>query len=677
MGNDRSRLGLGAVVGYLAGTVCGCSGSTPPNSKQAPDLQKITVFFPIDSFVNGHGDPGALPPPSKAGSSTFLEVNAHPTGTSDHFTVNDDGSFDFAIISVSGDILELAATSDDVGHDKGDVSYIRVPPGIGPRDHYLCCGAPSGTCQREEDAQKELPCPDPTTGAPRCATDRDCSALNGEVLPIDPMKFSVSSPDTRGKISIQGTTKSPGALVHVENRGKAGVGGENRGVKTARVLDSAGAFKIDGLTARGDDELVFQLMDLRGNLSPEMSVLVPNVQLKYMDILGAYAFTPFNPGKRGTVAVRFRPTGIDGYGICPESTVNPILCFGGGLDFSMVSFNSVNFDCGDAVIDSTPTATTSLIPNNRATEGDPVAGSVALMVVLDESSAVSQDTMTKMIDAAGELVDLLPRGTPVGLVSYGGTPAASNEITNNGLTASVDARTAQNVYNCVRSAGGSSTQGTGGTGSSNAITLSNSAHLELSPTTDSQMIHDTLSNLRTRVPTGSSDVYAGVVVAAHTLESRKLGPSVTGVILTLVGADITTQGQAPCIQAVLAEEAVSNPSGGNASGFPTYVVGISLTEQSSKASDQAAVTNVQHLQDIAHFAPQGSFTNLGSVNSLASTLTDLNGALSGDYVLLYDMTIPACVGKSAKLTLDVTTQLPGASTSTRTVKGPFTIVGQE
>jgi hypothetical protein len=89
--------------------------------------------------------------------------------------------------------------------------------------------------------------------------------------------------------------------------------------------------------------------------------------------------------------------------------------------------------------------------------------------------------------------------------------------------------------------------------------------------------------------------------------------------------------------------------------------------------------NVQLVRDIAGFSARGQFNNVPSPLELSDALLDAVGDLSGAYVLLYDMMIPQCVGKSAQLNMTVTVNLRTASggvqSKTGSYRGPLEIRG--
>lgn len=619
-----TRTGLAAIITLVVGVHGGCTGTAPAREIGPPDIAKISVFYPVNGQVYGRGSAGAFADPT----ISHVVVASLPTGGETILPVEEDGSFDFGLIALSDDILEVAGARDGAGAVRGDPSYIRVPPLGPPLPRYFCC-EPAGTCTSEDAYKASATCADPIAGATRCESVRECRTENREILAIDTASFQITAPNTDGRISITGVIAAAGALVRLENRGKAGVGGRNPGIMLGQLSDENGRFRFRSIEARGDDELVFQVEDLLGNRSPQAAVLVPDAPVETLDLVGAYPFVLLDNGKPGTVGVRFHAAGLDGRGICPDSTSDPVLCFSGGLTHDMVSIDQVSFD-GVPIATPRATPSTSAQPNTRATEGDPLKASQNVILVLDHSDTANaaDGVSPRRFEAMKQLIRTLRKRDRVGLVTYGGagpkvqlppTPSGGDWATQLAMIDAIAATPAE----------------------------------------------------------GAADVFGAIRLAGTTLHAENSTAPGRIIVLALGDADGT---QAEATEAfVLAYDQIDDDPTTGFPGFGVYVIGNAIPEPVIVNGDPQG--NIRNLESIAEFSAEGRFVNMPSIASLDEALGDAAGFLSGSFVLLYDMAIPEAVGKSARLRITATVNLPtrsgGVDSATATYEGPIRIDGSE
>src|SRR5688500_7871343 len=181
MGERGSGLRFWALAAFGGALTGGCAGDTPPSELAAPDLLKISVFYPVDGLVRGRGLAGTINNPR----ATHVRIASHPTKGETITEVQEDGSFTFSVIAISDDLLEISATTDDQATERGEAVYLVVPPTPLPPPKFVCCGARegrNGTCQDEDSARAGNPCPDAATGTTQCQVDRDCGVQSGELL---------------------------------------------------------------------------------------------------------------------------------------------------------------------------------------------------------------------------------------------------------------------------------------------------------------------------------------------------------------------------------------------------------------------------------------------------------------------------------------------------------------
>lgn len=593
------------AVGCL-GALVGCTGDTPASDIPAPDVNSVTVFYPVEGQVYGRGLPGAFPSFVRR-----VRVDAYPTGTNLQPEVNDDGSFEFAILAISDDIIEIAGTADDEGNERGDPLYIRVPPTPLPTVDFVCCQA-RGTCQPIDDARDEAECPDPLTGVTQCTVDADCGIDEGEYLSLDGGQFQVEAPNERGLSRVVGQVE-PNALVVLENRGLNGLGVPGPKSRSAQISSDTGAFFFDDVFARGDDEIVLQVRDLNGFRSPAVSSLVPDAPLEQVDVVGVFAWEPLTNGTRGPVSVHISPAGIDGRGICPNHPNGNDVCFSGGLTYDMVTITRAEMLVNQNLVSLSPvrSATTALRPDRIGAEGDVRSAAQDIMVVVDLSEAAQLKDgagAPTRFEAVARFVEGLRRRDRVGLVTYGDTVAVEQP----------------------------------------PVTFENRAQ-----------VVNTIRGLGTRDALPGADIFSAVRAAAQALRD----------IRTDSGRIVVISGVEPAglrdVAVPAFEDALVAINEDLSRGFPTLTVDVVGLEIDDDAP------NLDLVKDLSAFSEGRYYPS--SVVGLAQTLTDARSFLSGSFILLYDMNIPAAVGKSGTIELEVEVQI-GAERASASYRGPLRIL---
>lgn len=379
----NSPLSICVSTGLLAS----CVGTTPASDTPPPDLNLVTVYYPMELNVHARGGPNAIPLGPEGRRPNCLYVVAHPSNRSGTAVpVNTDGSFTFSVAASSADVLELAAYYAERGEDcdttpgrldRGAAVYLEVPapPSRLYSPEFTCCYAAAddprgGICVRPQTDEgsecKETPgeCFSPGGGAACgppdaalfmlpdyvCRTRADCAHFAFQTLSLSEQLFTVSRPRTDGLIVISGHAEGdvsitddgprglpPKTLVRVENRTQPSANAPTFPVRRFVVTDEAGRFEVK-LPGRGDDELVIRLFGLDGNRSPEQAIYVPDAEFEHGEITGVYPYRTLYPGapppggQPGKVAVRFSLFGADGRGLCPDSETSddepgPALCF--------------------------------------------------------------------------------------------------------------------------------------------------------------------------------------------------------------------------------------------------------------------------------------------------------------------------------------------------------------
>lgn len=598
-----------------------CVGDTPPSDLPAPDLSKISVFYPVDGLVRGRGLPGAVADPK----ATHVRIASHPTKGEVIVPVDADGAFEFSVIAISDDLLEISASLDETGKDRGAPVYIVVPPTPLPPPQYVCCGVTEqrmGTCQTEEAAKAEMACPDPATGISQCRNDRDCGVESGELLQLDVDRIQVTPPNADGRITVAGTVQ-PNALVTLENLGKQAVGGyvpTQR--RLVRISDEVGNFTFESVVARGDDELILQVRDLLGFRTPTASILVPDSLVAGLDVIGAFAYAPLTPNETGPVAVLVAPFGVDGRTICPDSNEDPVLCLSGGLTYGMLNLQNVMIDSFS--VTPTPTARGPQGEHNRGLVGgnDPLAGAQDVVVVLDMSADASkQDTEMppRRFSLVRDFVSGLRSRDYVALVTFG----------------------------------------TGGL--EKHVTLDEDSQAPAKK----QEVLNKLNELETMESSGPATVFGAVETAAALLAAARTKRPGRIVVVTL-NDEQGDPTQATAAFDLAFDQVRANPSQGF-DGYTVDVVAVGIP---------AVGGNLTLLSDMAGFTG-GEFYNIPSINSLNQTLADLRTLLSGSFILLYDMLIPEDVGKQGTISFTAEVTLPGSETVQASYSGPLRITNAQ
>lgn len=599
----------------LAAGLSSCSSNEATNDVGIADSELITVFFPaVDGLVRGRGLPGTFP-----SSVTHVAIRAHPTGTNTVARVDADGGFIFTIIALGGDLLEISGTRDENGKNLGVPLYVRVPPPVVNKGEYECC-KPEGTCQLKQQEDLPTACPDPRQGVvTRCETDLDCGIEEGEYLTIDLDRIQVSQPNERGRVSVTGIV-TPNALVVVENRGRNGIGIEGPVYRSAQISTDKGAFEFQSLIAQGDDEIVVQVRDLNDFRSPPAAILVPDADLVGIDVLGVFAWEPLTNGRRGPVAVHLAPWGLDNKGICPDSDASLEVCFSGGLDHSMLSFNRAEIAVGAQMLPLVPipSSTSAERPYDRGREGDVRSGPQDIMVVVDVSAvAATADPSGRRFDAIVDFISGLRRRDRVGLVTYSDTVERALVIDQGRDSGLRDFDQREDILGIAR-------------------------------------------GLRARVPKDGNLVFKAIQAAAQNLRNARTSSG----RIVLISAD-NPPGVTEDLEQVYQFTLDNGLAANLTRGYPTLALDV------VKLGVDDDDPNFEYLTELAAFTQgQTRFTN---IDGIEQTMTDVRSFLSGNFILLYDMEIPLQVGKSGRVTFDVEF-LMGSQRASGTYSGPLRIL---
>ncbi|MEO1338029.1 MAG: vWA domain-containing protein, partial [Myxococcota bacterium] len=322
-----------------------------------------------------------------------------------------------------------------------------------------------------------------------------------------------------------------------------------------------------------------------------------------IDITGAFAFQQLQSGVMGKVAIQFAPFGIDGRGICPDQSSSTQTCFTGGLTHDMVELTDVRVDGVEAVW--TRTATSSDLRWNAGYDGDVRAGPLDVVLVVDRSLDANAIENPATVAALRTFIRGLRQRDRVGAVTFGNLVRRLNvSYGTNGLPMSVGLFSGGERENLISA-------------------LSTSIN---SPGAGSALLFDAISEAADMLATNSNqgrivvlttEEHAGSVLeseAAYEDAFEKVGPT----------ADL------------------SRPE------IRVDIIGVAL-EQSDKFED---------IKDITAFT-RGRYVDLAAVqpadvNQLDLVLTDLRSTLSGSFLLLYDIMIPATAGKAVRLEFGAT-----------------------
>jgi hypothetical protein len=611
----------------------GCVGEAPPKDIAAPDIAKIALFYPVDNLVPGRGEVETF----GDSSVSYVYVASHPTGTDDAFPVEEDGSFTFSILGVSGDVIEIAGARDDKGLTRGESVYFRVPPLPPQGSRFFCC-QDTGVCTAEEDYERNnRVCPERDTLSVVCTSAIECRSLNNEILPISLGDLNISQPDELGYVQVQGRTDTPGALMRMENRGLRGIQAHNPNTVRSVISDSNGFFRFKNIIARGDDELVFQAHDLLGYRSPEAPKHVPDAQVKDVDVLGAYAFGRLVENSPGYLVVRVHPHGVDGRGICPNSTTEAPLCFSGGLTREMVSIDSVLLQKTHALTLEDPEPPFPAgISRDMAIEGNPLAPTQRIVLVMDLSDNASKvDTNPPArFQAAWRFVRTLRARDQLAIVSFG-----NNTTDNKGVVTDVP-------------------------------------FTEIGPNLPffQEFLTNTMPPMQAM---GQSELLKAVETATDMLGGSGLTPG-TIVVITMsdqIGDDPMNMD----MDADLAYEAVYDKliGEGDEPLYRLYVVGAQLPATDPSNPQTPSNYNI-YVKSLADFS-KGRATNVPLVPLIVEPLEKLAGEIGGSYSLLYRIlrkedrnpNLP-CTGKDPDIEIQVTVTLP-TGVATGNYNGSLTV----
>lgn len=607
----------------------GCVGDTPAKEIAAPNISKIALFYPVDGLVPGRGERDTF----ADDSLTHVYVASHPSKTDDFFPIDENNEFTFNIGgAVSGDVIEIAGVRVAEGvkpedAPRGESVYFRVPALPPPRSKVFCC-QDSSVCVRQEDFDRNLGvCPERDTLSTMCESDLECRELNGEILPIQKDQVTITPPDKDGLVQISGSISTPGALVRIENRGKRAIGGYAPNTAKAIITDSNGGFRIRDLLARGDDEIVVQTHDLLGYRSPEAPFLVPDAPLVGLDVIGAYGYGRLIENRPGNIIIRVHPYGVDGRGICPDSTTGPTLCFTGGLTREMVTVRSAQMNKISLNL-RTPDPLPEGVSTNIATEGDPLklTQSIVLVMDLSASAAIVDAGEPARFESAWRFVQTLRKRDKLGIVTFGGTAG-------NGVVREVDVQSIADNYDFFRT-----------------------------------YIRETL---RQRPSGGPARVLEGIQEAAAMLaEDRTLGSIVVITMSDQVGDDPATEDfdGSDAFDALYPRVI--------ADGGPIhniYVVGVQqpLVYRDAMNPNVTTPSNwVIYTQSIAEFSMGRAF-NVRLVPDIDPVLDKLAGMISGSFSLLYSLNVP-CTGKNPDMDLTVSVAF-GNATAEGTYNGSIRV----
>lgn len=614
---------FGVVGSVLTTLVAGCAGE-PRNDVDPPDTDLISVFYPVDGVVRGLGLPGAVP-----SNVDRIYVRAHPTSTLSCSPVNEDGSFEFRVVAVDNDILEMTGAFGSQCDERGAPSFVRVPISPLPPVDFVCChgGGSNGTCQSITAFENGDACPDEQTGVPTCTFDQDCGSLEGEKLLINEGQITVSPPNESGTVTIEGVVEYENALVRVQNLKLSPLGYETRLTRRATIANDKGQFRFENFVAAGDDELAVQIQDLNGFRSPAIGKTVPDAPLGGLDIIGVYAYEDLEGDQEGPIAIHVAPYGIDGRGMCPDSGVpDDWICYTGGVTHEMLNIVDVQVVSTNVSPNLTPTPTSSSSPNfefNTGVIGDVRSGAQDIVIVLDlsEEAAPTFTERQIQIEEVKQFIDRLRSRDRVAAVVMTGYEEGA--MVGGGLVrfdARANLKAGLDAYVQTDQAAGSVS------GSLEGLVLA------------SKILRDA----------GSLNGKVVMLVAQPPNQEDEIGDDKPTLFQTRVAA---------------AFEGVLGPVGSTVPVYETHILGLDLVPETG---------NFTVLNDIVDFT-QGRYwsTTTTDPGDLEQTLTDLLQELSGAFVLLYNMDVP-CVGKS--MTLDITLELAlGEQRATSTYRGPVRI----
>jgi hypothetical protein len=404
----------------LLGLGSGCADDRVPELPTA-ELSRMLVYFPVGQgargVVRGRGRAGTFPP----GAVPFAAIRTFPSETNEVVVpVGDEGGFDFEVVAGGRETLEVAAALDAEGTERGPGAFIEVPPTPLPTSDQVCClNQGRGACLTRREAEtvagldvdageRESPaCP--SAPAPRfaCEDDRACLIFERRRHPIDASVFTLTAPGKERTVSVIATPSAEiplvsNGLVLLENRGLTGLGEPGTIDRRSLIAEPDGSFRFDGIRARGDDELVVEVVDLNDFRTPSLSLFVPDPTPVSAHLVEVWPVSDLNNGAGAILGLRLFLVGEDGRGLCPDAELSPAYCRGGGLDFSALQVRSASIDglsvqlCPTVGPEEAPWADCSdpgggverltLDPPRRGVGGDVRADAQFVAVVVDLSA---------------------------------------------------------------------------------------------------------------------------------------------------------------------------------------------------------------------------------------------------------------------------------------------------
>lgn len=635
-----------------------CAPDAGPTDLEAPDVDRILVYFPVGrgGVVLGRAFPGTF---SSNEAVPYAVIRSHPTSLrATVHRVDPDGGFDFSVVASGREVLEIAGSPDAQGEGVGPSVFVEVPPVPVPPATFRCCrnpGAPRGVCITEAEFEERLdPITEQPVGCPlddprpvsRCSVDRDCIVLSRRHYAIEADRLEVTRPGPEGRVTV---SAGPGAvvangLVLLENRRLRGIGRDEPAFRRSVIADDDGSFALEPIPARGDDELVLEVVDLNDFRSPTLSVFVEDAELESAQILEVWPHSDLSTQLGGFVGVRFWLTGVDGRGVCPDAPdADPAYCFSGGLTHEHVRIDRAFLDRPDQPVTLCPAlAVDDPVPpeppcggpgverlvaptDRRGIEGDVRAGPEDIVLILDLSAA-SRDVPARAAYFAvlREWIARLRSRDRVGVISLG--------------------------------------------------IESNSGIL------DRDAASERVQELSRLQPAGEREPFAGVAAAAQLLDDSR---SARGrILLTSLGGPAALPDEDdPDNPYRLALDAVRAGRSAD-SGYPVDVVGVRLFEAPPDGGREAREILERLFESLAAFSgpvgrPGRSYGSVDNVLDLRLRLRDHGGQYAGGFNLLYELVrdpegvdLSDTVGKLGELQIEATVTVPTGSAILR-YEGPL------
>jgi hypothetical protein len=623
------RFGAFAGVGVLL--LAGCGGS-PKNDIDAPDIELISVFYPVDGLVLGLGQAGAMPP-----EVDRVSVQAFPTNTSNCVPLEDDGSFTFSVVAIDNDVLEISGAIGEGCAVRGAPAFTRVPESPLPPVDFVCC-FPTGTCQSKANREEGMACPEPATGVATCEIDAHCGVLEGEYLDLAPEQIVVGQPDANGRVSIEGRVGYPGALVRVRNLGLSPLGFEEPSGRYATITDQDGNFMMDRVPASGDDELAVQLQDLNGFKSPPIGKRVPDAALAGVDIVGVYAYQNLEADTRGQLAVHLSPYGVDNKGICPDGgDPEDWICHTGGVTHSMVETLSIVEVTGTEDLMPMPTEPVPgsvTLQYTTGVVGDVRSASQDVIIVLDLSQTATPMDVDRQIqiEEVKRMIDQIRARDRVGAVV----------VEDWGIATRINA-----ANNAIGETGLHSFQ------QRDLLKAGLDAYIR-NPEDDS--VSDAVQGLtEAGLMLRRAGAANGRIVM---LIAQPPGPDYEDAADEFAREELYTQRRNAAFDAVVGRAELFQVR------YPTNIIGLGLENEN----------DFSFLQDISDFSRGRYWPTTKSAADLRQTLTDVQQELAGSFILLYDIQTP-CTGKSMTLNVSLSLAFGPEQRADAQWSGPVRIAG--